>query len=102
MTTRRGFLSGLLKGSVAGAAAVGLPITKTMAEEKSSTAFNFMCHCNQSLIAEVPKNVGDCVALTCNCGRLWNMEWAGDHFKTTLYDNTAAWYGNRRQEMKDI
>lgn len=97
-TTRRGFLGMLGKGSIAGAA-MAVPAASVMgAERREDLAFNFVCMCDRSLITKVPKAEGDVVNLECDCGRHWRMRWDGDHFQSSC--DSAGFYGNRRQEVK--
>ena len=102
-TSRRGFLKFLGKGgavalAVPGTAyAVGVD-TSTKQEPTESLAFNFICACNRSLIAEVPKAVGDRVSVKCDCGRELNMSWEGDHFQTFDPDDCGAFDTEGRRQ----
>lgn len=79
MTTRRGFFRSILG---AGAVVAGVDIGKSGG---SSTAFNFTCSCGRGIIAHVPEQEGgDPVNISCECGIDWELEWAGDRFKTRI------------------
>ena len=85
-TSRRGFLGLFSKGSVGAAAAAFIGVDKASAGKESVGAFNFVCSCGAGLAAEVPKEVGTHVSLTClECKTAWDFEWMGDHFKTRNY-----------------
>lgn len=97
-TSRRGFLKFLGTGGAVGAVAA-LPgsayaVGVDPAKGEEFTAFNFVCRCDRSLIAKVPKNVGDVVRVECDCGRQWVMVWEGDHFNAR---GGAGAYDERRQ-----
>lgn len=103
-TSRRGFLKILGKGSAVGAVLATPTAGYTIGIDRGvpggdKTAFNFICVCDRSLIAEVPKNIGDTVHVKCDCGRTWRMRWEGDHFQT--FDNESGGaYDERRQKMQ--
>lgn len=86
VTSRRGFLRLLgMGGAVAvastAAAATGYHVAADPGVKGGEkTAFNFMCMCGSSIVAEVPTEVGSVVEVPCECGKQWKMEWQGDHF----------------------
>ena len=91
MTTRRGFLRLLGLGSVAGVAAtakytIGMDKAASGGEK---TAFNFMCPCGESMIAEVPKEKGQTKDVSCRCGENYLLTWHGDHFSVKLRDRNS-------------
>ena len=84
MPTRRGFLKFLGKGGLAGVAGAGYVVSADPAVGESHTAFNFTCTCGEGFICKTPKVEGGQQILSCQCGNIWSLTWAGDHFKTKL------------------
>lgn len=85
MATRRGFLKFLGKGGLAGVS-LAAPVagyTLDVDKGKDVNAFNFTCTCGEGMVAKVPKERVK-IEMKCECGNVWSMEWAGDHFKTKL------------------
>jgi len=73
-----------LGAAAAPAALAGYRIGVDKASGKDFSAFNFTCSCGNGIVAKVPSEVGEKISLDCPCGLDWELEWAGDRFKTKM------------------
>ena len=90
MTSRRGFLRGLVGAAPAVLGGVTVGVDTAKGEDK--TVFNFVCPCGANLVAAVPHREGAYVKIDCICGANLDLEWCGDHFKTKMRGNEHESY----------
>jgi formate dehydrogenase assembly factor FdhD len=86
MTSRRGFLKmfGGATAAIVPAACNGYVIGVDTASSDRRTMFNFPCSCGEGIVGQVPDEVGKQIKISCKCGLSWELEWAGDRFKTRM------------------
>lgn len=89
MTSRRGFLRGLVGAAPAVLSGTVIGVDLAAEGTKDKTAFNFMCACGNSLVAMVPSKKGESIEVDCQCGANLLLAWCGDHFKTKMRGGIA-------------
>jgi len=101
MSSRRSFFKFITGGLAAGVSSVAMGVDMASGKDKTVTALNFTCICNENLIARVPEKEGALVEITCNCGRHWTLEWKGNHFSTICGYEVKPPLGINRPEFSD-